>query len=659
PDFSFTQKCNLNPFAESDKGGAFKLSPGHMTHTFYQLVEPKKYFKDHPEYFALVDGKRRKNMAQLCLSNPDVLEIAKRKVLEWFEEDPEVISIGVVQNDINGYCECENCKKIEQEYGGAHSAPIIKFCNAIAEEVEKKYPDKFIHTIAYTYSLDPPKNLKVRDNIIVVPCDMYPECADEKPIGETEATKKFVEIIKEWRKIAKNIMVWHYSVDFTHFLLPFPNLQVLTQNTRIYKDLGMDGVLFQATTQLGVYGEFEELKNYILYKFLWNSDSNYNELINKFFNDFYGPYAKELREYFFELDDLRKNNPNVHMHLYSGLEANYLSLEFVRKWQQRLEEILSELKSFINQVSNNSSKKDADKFDQVLLDIYSEIENNAGDILTVTAKIPEDLQDSILQNKKFIKSLQIIKFNRFLDEYFEDLLVPDNSDSGLSNALGKYFRIISEHIERVIISLDYAYLIFPVDYEVNLGSIFPKDLNIRQKIFSRFAELIKKFKIGVISESISVDEFLARQELITRKNNVLAIAELAPYIYSMLKTLLEDVLKDISDPTKNGEDDNNERPKKSKSSDQDAIQKKEKIIYPNRYINKSVKLGFHPLALFNWMNEKRFVEYNPHVDIWHRKINENLLFDYLYPKLKLISKETLPRVLLDLLDGLFNQSDEL
>jgi hypothetical protein len=160
-------------------------------------VDPKKYYQEHPEYFALVNGKRVSNLGQLCLSNPDVIKIATENVLRWFKEDSRVHSMGVIQNDVNNYCECDACKALEQKYGNAHSAPIINLCNNIAQKLKDEYPDqpKYIHTIAYTYSLIPPKGLQVHDRVLVVVCDMYPDCADHKPIGQDPLTENYVKYI--------------------------------------------------------------------------------------------------------------------------------------------------------------------------------------------------------------------------------------------------------------------------------------------------------------------------------------------------------------------------------------------------------------------------------------------------------------------------------
>jgi len=51
----------------------------------------------------------------ICLSNPDVLRIAKQTVLKWIAEHPDVPIIDVSQNDRNGACECGPCAAIVKE----------------------------------------------------------------------------------------------------------------------------------------------------------------------------------------------------------------------------------------------------------------------------------------------------------------------------------------------------------------------------------------------------------------------------------------------------------------------------------------------------------------------------------------------------------------
>ena len=60
-------------------------------HSFDLLVPVEEYFDTHPEYFSEVDGVRIKDHTQLCLTNPEVVEISQKRVLEWIRKDPEGI----------------------------------------------------------------------------------------------------------------------------------------------------------------------------------------------------------------------------------------------------------------------------------------------------------------------------------------------------------------------------------------------------------------------------------------------------------------------------------------------------------------------------------------------------------------------------------------
>ena len=56
------------PSGTEGKGGSIFT---YCEHNFFQIVPPDAYFKDHPEWFALINGKRCR-IGQLCLSNPQV-----------------------------------------------------------------------------------------------------------------------------------------------------------------------------------------------------------------------------------------------------------------------------------------------------------------------------------------------------------------------------------------------------------------------------------------------------------------------------------------------------------------------------------------------------------------------------------------------------------
>ena len=120
----------------------------NLAHTFQFLCPPEKWFATHPEYFSLVGGKRQSGYAQLCLSNPDVLKVVIAALREQIKANPGQTVFSVSQNDTDMHCECDRCQAIAREEG-SESGPMIRFVNAVADDIAKDYPNIAIETLAY------------------------------------------------------------------------------------------------------------------------------------------------------------------------------------------------------------------------------------------------------------------------------------------------------------------------------------------------------------------------------------------------------------------------------------------------------------------------------------------------------------------------------
>ncbi len=330
--FSSKNRLNSTLADLSDaEGGRFKFYNFH--HSFDDLVPKKEYFETHPEYFSLIDGKRK--ATQLCLSNPDVLEIATKKVFEWIEENPGCRIFSVAQNDEvtdnPRFCECDECRKID-EYEGAPSGSVINFVNKIAERVEKVYPHVLIHTFAFTYSRFAPKHIKPRENVIVRLCNI--ECewgrafSKDETKAHSEKCREFIQNIKDWTKISDRIYIWDYAVNFSNYLQPFPNFYQMAQNIRLYKELGVGGVLEQGNFSYGGGAALDELKSYLIAKLLWDSSLDEDKIIDEFLEGVYGKGAPYIKEYILLWT---KAVSNFKMTLYDYPDAPYITDELIEK----------------------------------------------------------------------------------------------------------------------------------------------------------------------------------------------------------------------------------------------------------------------------------------------------------------------------------------
>lgn len=259
---------------------------GEWVHTFHRLVPPEKYFENHPEYFALRNGKR--HPSQLCLSDTNVFNIVVTTLEKWIEENPEAHYWSVSQNDNQNYCECEQCKAMN-EREGSPSGSIIAFVNKVAG----KFPDKTISTLAYQYSRSAPKNLKPAENVNIMLCTI--ECNRSIPIQDDPASAAFRTDITNWSRITDNIIVWDYVIQFQNLLSPFPNLNVLQPNIQFFIRNNTSAMFQQGNREVG--GEFAELRAYLIAKLLWDPWMDVDSLIGDFLNGYYGEAGPHLKEY--------------------------------------------------------------------------------------------------------------------------------------------------------------------------------------------------------------------------------------------------------------------------------------------------------------------------------------------------------------------------
>ncbi len=268
------------------------FAKGYYVHTFNKLVPWETSFADHPEYFAWMNGKRIKD--QICPSNPEVLRLAIEKLRAEMAAQPDKKLWSVSQNDNFSYCQCPECSRIIEEEGSP-AGPIIRFVNAVAAV----FPDKTISTLAYQYSRPAPKKTKPASNVQVMLCTI--ELNRSLPIADDSDSRSFLRDIVDWGKIANNIYLWDYTVDFAHQVSPFPNLYVLQPNIQLFVRNGVHQHFQQTNTSPG--HEFSELKGWLLARLLWNPDLDFEAALDDFLGGYYGGAAPWIRRYIASLQD--------------------------------------------------------------------------------------------------------------------------------------------------------------------------------------------------------------------------------------------------------------------------------------------------------------------------------------------------------------------
>jgi len=253
--------------------GDFPVDCGHA----YERYIPHSEFEKHPEWFALVGGKRQPT--QLCVSNPEVQRRVIEGVLELFRREPNRIMASVEPNDGGGYCECENCKAI-----GSVSDQVFFFANKIAEAVRKEFPDKFVGLYAYAYHSEPPK------------FRLLPGVYVEVTTGFRYTNLTFDEQVQAFRNLGATLGVYDYfSVYPWDFDLPGAakagRIYELADAIKHYHKLGMVSHTAESSCNWGPNG----LGYWMAAKLMWNPKLDPKALVRDFCEKAFGHAAKPMQ----------------------------------------------------------------------------------------------------------------------------------------------------------------------------------------------------------------------------------------------------------------------------------------------------------------------------------------------------------------------------
>lgn len=325
-DFAARHRLNGNSYQLTEKHGGRAAVYFPFVHSLDSLI-PQELFKEHPDYFPLIDGKRVNGYVQRCLSNPEVLKLSIARVRQWIKEHPEATIISVSQNDTGKWCHCEQCKALD-DAEGSPAASLLRFVNAIAEDIERDYPRIRIDTLAYQYTRKPPKTLRPRSNVIIRLCSIECCFAHSLATCTSQENRRFRDDIIAWQPVAPSLYIWDYTPNFGHYQQPFPNFAALQPNVQFFVQHGVKGLFEQGNYSPGGNGELGPLRAYVLAKLLWNPNTDVTRHIAEFLNAYYGQAAPKLHAYL-DLLERQVQAPNVHAHIFDSSKAAYLNEEFI------------------------------------------------------------------------------------------------------------------------------------------------------------------------------------------------------------------------------------------------------------------------------------------------------------------------------------------
>ena len=284
-----------------------------IAHNYAFILPPDENFEKHPEWFALYKNRRvklGKESANVCTTNPEVIDYFSDFVIKWFSENPQGSVFPLSPPDgLIRWCECQECLKLGGKNfaagaEGSMSRRQITFINAIAKKVGVKFPERKILLLAYQNFVDPVEGMKMEPNVIVQPVNYG---AFGKAMTDP-ANKRQRDRFEGWSRISDPKSgtpgIWDYTllqVDSLSGprLTPLPLARVMAENIRFLHSLG--GRYY--FTQAGPVSDVNPFVFYAAAKLLWKPDTDLAALLKDFCEKFYGPAGTAMFEYWNLLDD--------------------------------------------------------------------------------------------------------------------------------------------------------------------------------------------------------------------------------------------------------------------------------------------------------------------------------------------------------------------
>lgn len=307
-------------------------------HTFDELLPAQDYFSDHPEYFALDNGKRTPR--QLCTSNGEVQRLVAERIKNLLRDHPELTAVTLGPEDNRLFCQCPKCQSLDELNAApdqVHSRRLFVFYQRVSELVHQNFPDVIIRFGAYDTYAAPPK-----DNRLTLPPKTFPlichfqQYCNNHPIPDPscEPNTRFRQIVAEWQNLADDLFIYEYYYKVNWLDLPWPLVHAIGEDIPWYKVHGVKGLYSQYRADSA--GSL--LNFHVAAALLLDADADVNKLVKGFCVETFGPAWKEMRAYFMVLEEAMVASGR---HIpYKGFALHHASFVFDDKVLDRCDRLL-------------------------------------------------------------------------------------------------------------------------------------------------------------------------------------------------------------------------------------------------------------------------------------------------------------------------------
>lgn len=263
----------------------------HTGHAYDGILgRHAKAFEQHPEFLALVAGKRQK--PKFCTSNAALRRLVVEDALARFAAQPDLDSVSCDPSDGGGWCECTECAKI-----GSVTDRALLLANDVAAAVDKAHPGRLVGMYAYNEHSPPPS------------IQAHPQTVISVATGFIRGGFTIDQLLDGWSAKARTLGIReYYSVNTWDRDLPGAarggNLDYLRATIPHFHAKGARFMSAEASDNAGPNG----LGCYLAARMLWDvkEAADIESLVTDFLDSSFGSASAPMRKFYQLLDGSKK-----------------------------------------------------------------------------------------------------------------------------------------------------------------------------------------------------------------------------------------------------------------------------------------------------------------------------------------------------------------
>jgi hypothetical protein len=302
--FTLRMRINENTgFAEKDR--FVVLGAGH-SYGYYLPVS--KYFKAHPEWYNLINGKRQNGKGwQLCFTNEvAAAEFAKNvdaQIKTWLEKGVPIerISVSISPNDNIAMCQCDNCRKLLDKNGSSTSM-VTNFANMVTADIRKTYPKAMTRFYAYDNYSTPPDHVTPGPGVIPELCfwtDGRSFAANHAHPMFSEENHKYRDGFRDWAQMSEALTAHTYYGHYNWFT-PWP---MVTQMSNDLPIMASNPKFEGMYSELHPHWGTQALTLWLYPKLMWNPKLDVQAAIKTYCQAAYGQAGDVMQAYYQTVQD--------------------------------------------------------------------------------------------------------------------------------------------------------------------------------------------------------------------------------------------------------------------------------------------------------------------------------------------------------------------